>query len=389
MSSEAEALIQRVRDLAPEIAKRAAEIENARELPADLLSELTRAGCFRMFVPKSHGGLEVDLVTGLEVLECLARADGATGWTVMIGSETPILLALLSRKRFDEIYSDGPDLIAGGAFAPRGKAERKDHGYQVTGRWAFASGCRHCNWLIGDCVVTENGKPRPGPLPGVPELRTALFPAARVEIIDTWMVNGLRGTGSNDIAVKDLFVPAEDTSDLFFGPSCLPGPLFTEPLIHFVVHMGAVAVGIAQHAIDDIIALAGTNKRRLFASASLIESAVFQNRLGLAETSLRAARSFLRADCEAFWRSSVQSGWLPTGAERERLSATTTWVAQTAAAVVDTCYTAGGGTSPYDSSPLQRHLRDIHTLTQHAALADERFTRAGATLLGREVPFAP
>src|SRR5215469_10859136 len=112
-----------VRDLVPSIRARSAEIESERRLPLDLLDQLTAAGCFRMLTPRSHGGFEIDLPTSMEVIETIAAADGATGWTVMIGSESPMLLALLPRHRFDQIYAEGPDVIIGGGFAPRGQAE--------------------------------------------------------------------------------------------------------------------------------------------------------------------------------------------------------------------------------------------------------------------------
>jgi indole-3-acetate monooxygenase len=133
----------RVKNLAPSITPRASQIEAGRELPEDLLRDLVGAGCFRMFVPHSHGGLEIDLPSSLEILEALARADGSTGWTVMIGAEAVMLLALLPRHRFDALYADGPDLMVAGSFTPRGEAKVTSGGFEVTGRWPFASGCLH------------------------------------------------------------------------------------------------------------------------------------------------------------------------------------------------------------------------------------------------------
>ena len=121
-----------------------------------------------MFVPKSYGGLDVDFPTSMEMIEALAAANGSVGWVVMIGCETPMLLALLSRKHFDSLYANGPDVIIGGAFAPRGTAEMEGGGYRVTGRWGFASGCEHSDWLFGNCIVTEGGQPRAGAIPGAP-----------------------------------------------------------------------------------------------------------------------------------------------------------------------------------------------------------------------------
>jgi alkylation response protein AidB-like acyl-CoA dehydrogenase len=345
------------------------------------------AGLFRMLTPRSHGGLEIDLPLSMEIIETIAAADGATGWTVMIGSETPMLLALLPRNRFDQIYTVGPDVIMGGGFAPRGQAELGDNEYLVNGRWAFASGCQHSSWLIGNCVVTQNGQPRPGLLPGTSEIRAMLFRQDQARIIDTWDVNGMRGTGSHDIEVKNLRAPVEDSLDIFLGSSCVPGPLYKAPVVSFALHIGAVGIGIARHAIADIVGLVQTNKKRLYTAATIADSPLFHYKLAHAETSLRAARELLMAETRAVWESSL-AGQSPTPPEMARIIGSVAWAAQTAASIVDTCYTAGGGTAPYNSSPLQRHLRDIHTLTQHAAVNESMITRAGAFLVGKFPVFA-
>src|SRR5215467_4034788 len=258
-----------VRDLAHSISARSAEIESERRLPHDLLEQLIGAGCFRMLTPRSHGGLEVDLPLSMEIIETIAAADGATGWTVMIGSESPMLLALLPRSRFDQIYLKTPDVILGGGFAPRGQAAAGAGEYLVTGRWAFVSGCQHSQWLVGNCLVTENGRPRPGVVPGSNEIRAMLFRSDQVKIIDTWEVSGLRGTGSHDFEVNNLRVPADDSLDIFQGQSCVPGALYKAPVVSFALHIGAVGIGIASHALADIIALARTNKKRLYTGAAI------------------------------------------------------------------------------------------------------------------------
>jgi indole-3-acetate monooxygenase len=133
MANQAETLLNAVRDIAPKISARSAEIEAGRRLPPELLTDLMSVGVFRMLTPKSHGGTEIDFPGSMEIIETIAEADGATGWTVMIGSETPQLLALLPRHRFDQLYADGPDLIIGGGFAPRGTAELRGDDTSSTG----------------------------------------------------------------------------------------------------------------------------------------------------------------------------------------------------------------------------------------------------------------
>jgi indole-3-acetate monooxygenase len=386
MTTHSTRLLDSIFELAPRISGRSTEIEKGRRVPLDLLGQLKSVGCFRMFTPKSHGGLEIDFPTSMEIIEALAKADGSVGWVVMIGCETPMLLALMSPQRFNELYASGPDVIIGGGFAPRGQAVPQGEQYIVNGRWAFASGCQHAEWLFGNCVVLEDGKPKMGPAPGVPATRAMMFRPDRGAIIDTWSVSGLRGTGSHDIAVENLAIATEDTFDIFGGKSTIPGPCFAEPLLYAALHIGAVGLGIATRAVDEMLDLASTNKQRLYTQSSIANSQLFQYRIGHAETSVRAIRSLLRSEAESVWASACAERPLPP-AERARIMASVTWSAHTAASVVDACYTAGGGTSPYESSPLQRCLRDIHTLTQHAAVAETWLSGAGAALLGNNSGF--
>ncbi|XYI01699.1 acyl-CoA dehydrogenase family protein [Sorangium sp. So ce1128] len=385
-NEDAAKVLQAVRDLAPTISSRSAEIEEARRLPADLLGQLKAAGCFRMFLPRSHGGHEVDLRTGMDALETLARADGATGWTVMIGSESPHLFALLSRERFDAVYSGGPDVIIGGGFNAQGEAHAAEGGYRVTGRWSFASGCEHASWLFGNCVLMDGGRPRMGPAGDVPELRSMLFPASEVRIIDTWSVLGLRGTGSHDIMIEGAFCPAANSFDIFQGQPSIAGPGFVAPVLHFALHMGAVAVGIAQGALDDVVTLARSGKKRLYARAELADSPVFQVHLGRAEMSVRAARALLRDTGDELWDACVNNPGA-AAAMAPRISGALAWVTEVAARAVDTCYQAGGGGVARNASPVQRRFRDIHTFSQHAAAAEGWFGQAGAALLGHATGF--
>jgi alkylation response protein AidB-like acyl-CoA dehydrogenase len=214
-----------------------------------------------------------------------------------------------------------------------------------------------------------------------------IFPAREAQILDTWKVVGMRGTGSHDITVSDVFVPADHTLDIFFGQSSVPGPLFRFPLLEFSLHIAAVALGIAQGALDDLIKFVGTKKQRLYASTSLAETPLVQYRLGHAETTLRAARAFLHAEAGRVWQFAVTGEEVDTGVLTTRILATNSWVAQTCAAIVDTCYTVGGGPSVYESSSLQRRLRDIHTLTQHASLSESALTKNGAVLVGQKASF--
>jgi len=374
-----------VRDLAPEIARRAPEIETARRLPLDLVASLKRAGVFRMLVPRAYGGDEVDFPTSARVLEELAAADGAVGWSAMIGCETAQLFSLLPKASFERVYQGGPDVICAGAFAPEGSADLSDAGLRTRGRWSFASGCQHADWLFGNCVVMENGAPRPGAAPGAPELRCVALPAAQWEIADNWRVLGMRGTGSHDIVLAEQLVPHEQSFVLFGGVPNVAGPLFAAPLVQFSLHIGCVALGIARGALADLEALARGGKRRLYAPSSLGDSPLFQHALGRSALDFEAARALLNARVDEFW-SEAQLG--PVGPERAtHYIAGVAWVVSACAEVASACYRAGGGSALREASPLQRRVRDALTVTQHASVQDTVFTRAGAARIGRDGSF--
>jgi indole-3-acetate monooxygenase len=360
--------------LAPVLGARGDEIEGGRRVPPDLVEELTAAGCFRMLVPRSHGGAELDLPAEMRVIEQLARADGSVGWTVMIGCSAPVLLGKLPRQAFDAVYPESPDVILAGTVNPTGVATPVDGGFAVTGQWSFASGCQHAHWFIAHCVVDDGRQP---------PIRMMVLPAVDVEIKDTWSVSGLCGTGSHDFVVNDTFVPAERSFVLWDQP-CLDVPLLRIPELSLsTLSIGAVAVGVAHGALSEVTDLA-TGKVPMFSSGTLASNPLFQNQVGEADARLRAARALLYADAQTAWEAAV-AGAPFTPDRRARIRATATWVTRTAASVVDMAYTAGGGSSLYSSSPLQRRLRDIHALTQHFGVKLDTFTTAGAVLAGQEV----
>jgi alkylation response protein AidB-like acyl-CoA dehydrogenase len=317
----------------------------------------------------------------MEVLEALAVADGATGWTVMIGAESPQLLSLLPRATYDDVYRDGPDVTVGGSFAPAGEAHVQEGGYVVSGRWPFASGCQLWDWLFVNCAIVEDGEPRMGDDGAV--TRAMLLRAEQVEIEDTWNVLGLRGTGSHHLVLHDAFVPEERTFDIFNGVPCVGG-VARYPIVDFCFHIPSVAIGIAQAALDEVLETART-RRRTSMRSTLAQTPVVQHRLGHAETSLRAARGFLRMEAERVaqaWACGEEPEFLPLLA---RVYANGAWVAQVCTAVVTACFAINGAAGIYDSAALQRRLRDMHTIAQHASLNENSITRAGAALLGEEI----
>lgn len=361
--------------LAGEVRDGAEETEAARRVPDALCAKLRAAGVLRMMVPERLGGLGLDFPATMAVLTRMARADGAVGWTLMIWCESPQLLALLPGSTFESLYAGGPEVLIAGAFAPKGVAAPKQGGLTASGQWGFASGCQHADLLFGNCVIA-------GPdASSAPQLRCVVLPRAQWRILDTWHTSGLRGTGSHDIAIADAFVPDAYTFDLFGGTPCVEDdPAFAAPLMQFSLHIGAVALGIAQGALDDVLALAATGKTRLYGRVPMSRSELFQSRLGRSAAGLRAAEAYLMREARDF-RDGAVSGTLESALSNQILQ-TVTWVSETCVEIVDSCYRAGGGSAIYSGSPLQRRLRDIHTLAQHASVQEGVFANSGAGLLG-------
>src|SRR5438067_10462722 len=368
------------RALGPEIRAAAGRIEHDRRLPLDLVRALTDAGVFRMCVPRSCAGGEADPATMIRVLETIAGADGSAGWSAMIGATSGVAAAYLPIDAAREIYGERQDVVTGGVFAPSGRANAVDGGYRVTGRWPFASGCEHCAWLMGGSVVVENGAPRLLPS-GMPDSRLMLFPATEARIIDTWTVSGLRGTGSHDIAVDDVVVPATHSLSLITDSPVERGPLYAFPVFGLLaLGIAGVALGIARRAVDELVHLA-TGKTPTGSRRVLAERPVVQAQLAEAEAALPAARAFVLDAVEEAWQAATGEGRLEVRHRAPvRLSATHATI--TAARTVDLMYDSGGGTAVYATSPLQRQFRDIHVVTQHMMVAPATLEVTGRILFG-------
>ena len=366
--------LQAARALVRAIGERAAQIEGARRVPRELLDDLVGAGCFRVLVPVSHGGLGADLASAMRVFETLARADASVGWTVMIGASCWCDLVGLPRATFDALFAGRARTITAGVFSPSGSISREGDGYRVTGRWSFASGCEHADWLFGNCIE--------GVVDAHPQLRMAVFSPDQVVIEDTWTVSGLSGTGSHHFRVDGVFVPSDRTLIPLVDEPCIDDVIARIPVPAILsLGIGSIALGIAQGALDDIISLA-VEKTPLLAVSKLAGHAHFQFQLARADTELRAARALLYESAESTWATIAGKSRL-TLEQRARVRAAAVWATSLAAEVVTTAYRAGGGSSVYAESPLQRRLRDINAVTQHFLVRPDTLTTAGAILAGQ------
>ena len=252
-----------------------------------------------MLVPSSLGGGESDPATFVATVEELARRDAAAGWCIAACATSGMVAAYIDEAAAQDVFGAGAS-VSGGVFAPRGTAYHESASYLVTGRWAFASGIDHCDWLMGGCMVFENGT-RKMLGEGRPDIRLALFPASEVEVIDTWSVSGLRGTGSHDMQVHEIRVPADRTTSLLTDKPLERGPLYAFPIFGLLaLSIAGVALGIARAALDDITELAG-GKTPTLSSRRLADRPGTQAAVARAEAAWRAARELLYAEIERGW----------------------------------------------------------------------------------------
>ena len=364
------------------VAARAADTESQRRMPADLAAELAQAGLFRMLVPQSLGGAETDVATLFTTLEQLGRADAATGWCVMIGGTTALISAWLPMEHAREIWAD-PGVITGGVFAPMGRAVVDGADHVVSGRWAWGSGSANCSWLLGGAVIMEGSEMRRLPN-GAPDHRMMVMRRAEVELIDTWDALGMRGTGSGDLAAKDVRVPQGRSVSFITDTPRETGPLYRfAPFGLLALGIAAVASGNALGALDDLKTLAVAKKGQ-GSSRSLAERGVVQADFAVAQADLDAARALVHAEIAAAWER-VVAGDTPDLPSRARLRLAATRLTQVSARVAAKMHELAGGTSVYASHPLNRRFRDAHVATQHVMVAPPTLELAGRVLLGLPV----
>lgn len=365
------------RTIAPQIAARANEIENARRLPPDLAADMARAGLFRLIVPQIYGGPEVSVADLVGAIETVGHADASAGWCMMIAATTALNAAYLPAEFAREIYQDALG-VTGGVFAPLGKAVREGNDYRINGRWAWASGSQHCNWLLGGCLIIEDGAVRTLPNGG-PDHRMVFFPAAQATLIDTWNVTGLKGTGSLDMMVENIVVPIERSVSLIVDKPRVEGPLYAFPAFGMLaLGVAAVALGNARAALEDVMTLAGAKKPQ-GSRRSLAERGHTQMEIAKTTAAIGSARAFLYDAIGEAWRT-AESGASIGLQQRAHLRLAATHAVRVCAESTRTLYDLAGGTAVYLDNPIQRRFRDGHVMTQHIMVQASTYEVIGRAL---------
>jgi indole-3-acetate monooxygenase len=378
------AVISRAEAMRPIVEAAADEIEEKRRLPPALLDKLHEAQLFRLLLPRSFDGFETDPITFFHVIEAISKGDASTAWCLSQAGGCAMSAAYLDPAVAREIFGDDPRAVLAWGPGPRVRAIECEGGYKVTGVWAFASGCRHATWLGAACPIWQaDGSPRLGPR-GRQLERTMLVRASEVEWTDIWNVVGLRGTASDQFALNDFFVRADHSITRDFDKECREnGPLYRMGNgTCYQVGFAGVACGIARSALDGFVDVA-RNKVPRGASKPLRDNAAVQTNLAVAEVNLRAARTYLLQSMAEIWKD-LCAGAMITVEQRIIIRMASTHAIHKAREAVDFAWNAAGATAIFESHPLERRFRDMHTVTQQLQGQLRHFETVGAWMMGAE-----
>ena len=314
-------------------------------------------------------------MTQIGVIETVSRADGSAGWNLMIGIETFGLIGPGFKDRCPELIAD-PMTVMASSTAAVGRAEREGAGWRISGQWQFVSGIHNAQ-LFGATVRLYDGDE-----PAVEGNHYAVVPEGEFEIVDTWHVSGLRGSGSHDVRLDEVFVPDARIIAPIGGNAATTAQLRLPLGNRLAYNKAAVALGIARAGIDAFVALA-VSKQPRFTSRTLRDRPFAQRAIARAEARLIGARAALMELAEASW-STVLAGDTVSLRQRALFHIVASDAARAAVEVVETLCEAAGTSANRLGEPLERIARDVRVVRQHATVAPHLMEDAGRTLLGLE-----
>jgi len=360
-------------ELAAKVAQRVDEIDEGRQIPTDLFRDMAEAGFFKLLVPESLGGAEMQPLVFFEIIRIFAQADASTAWCInqnnIFATDASRMPAETARK----LWADRYCVVTNGPPFEGTKAIQAEGGYLLSGHWDFSSGSSYSTWLAARSPVEgEAGPPR-----------MFLIPKADAMMLDTWQVNGLRGTASFSFELDNIFVEESHT----YFESQVPrddGFLFIIPKIPlFALGFATISVALARACLDDAIKLAARKAQRDVSDAMVNRSTVHRQ-IGEAESSLRAADTYLRGSASDLWNSVCESRQLDM-ARRIDVRMASTYAIRRASQVVDVAYEMFGSDAVFKRNLLQRRYQDMHVIVQQIQGRATNFETAGRYFLGLDV----
>lgn len=375
-------LVQVASKLGSRLSRNINEEENNGRLSSDVVNALREAGFYKLYLPKSLGGLEADPLTVAKVVEEVAFHNTAAGWSLMVANTTQLMLSRLPEKGVEEIFKK-PDVFIAGTVHPPMMAMPTEKGYIINGRNPLVSNVHEAQWLMVLGLVIENGQPKMND--GHPEILGVYMKAGDCKIIDTWQVIGMHATDSNDIEAKDVFVPAHRVCSLM--AEFKPGPHFAKPLYHFPAAGGniacllaPVALAVATNAINELKMIA-SKKTPLGSMVPIKERGVIQRKLGMATALVQSSRAYLHDTISKCWQRVLAKESISLE-EKAELAVAAAHTNQSCVQAVELMFTAAGSTGIYKRSKMAHYLSDAQVLRQHGFMNESRYETAGQVFFG-------
>ena len=375
-------LLLKAREFAPRAREYSVDIDRERRLPASLVAEMRDAGFFHALLPRDVGGQEADPVTAGRIVEEIARGDGSAGWCVMLAAQSCSFAGFIPKQDALEVYGNGG--IVAGTARPIGRAvatKEPADGYIVSGRWPFASGSSHATWFAGECIVYDGEEPRLDDN-GNEVSRMCFFRAAEAQVIDTWDTIGLRGTASNDFSTDGTFVPKSRGFQVIVDKPMHDWPLYKFEPLAFINH-GTHALGVARGAIDSAIDVAMT--KHGWGGVMMKDVPRMQAAIAEAKALVDSAAAYLYDSSWRLWQGAL-SGENDVQL-RGIVRLATSHAMKASLEAVDGLHAAVATTGIFNTSPISRQFRDIHTASAHVMIGTMTIEAAGRVILGGEAGF--
>ncbi len=369
-------ILQDAHDLADLVSTATDRIEAERRIPPDVSNEIADRGFFRLLLPRSLGGAEMEHPDFLKVVRIFAEADASVAWCINQNNVFSTNAVRAPEETAREIWTVQRNVVTNGPPMPQSRADVVEGGYRLSGHWNFSSGFPHATWLAALTPIYRPGDDEPF------ETRTLLIPKHEAKPVDVWQVGGLRGTGSLSFEAEDVFVPAARSYPTN-AKSSEPGPIYVLPTtLMFCSGFATVALGTARAGLDAAIELT-KSKTQHFQQAKMSDLSTTQRMVGQAEAIWNAARAYLNEASLAMWDGAKTNHSL-TMEERINVRLASTHAIRQAAEVVDIAYALCGSSAIFAANPIQRRFQDVHTITQQVQGRLTHYDTAGQHFLDIE-----
>ena len=376
LQTDVDSYIEGAHELADMVREVTDQIEEQRRIPVEVSNEIADRGYFRLLLPRSLGGAELEHPDFRRIVRIFAEADASAGWCINQNNVFSTNAVRVPPETADEIWTVQRNVVTNGPPMPYTRAEVVDGGYRLSGRWNFSSGYPHATWLAALTPVFNPGETEPT------EMRTMLLPKDQADLVDIWHVGGLKGTGSQGFAIEDLFIPAARSYPTT-ASSREPGPMYVIPTtLLFCSGFATVALGNARAGLDAAIDLA-IGKTQQGRESPMRHESTTHRMVGQAEAIWNSARAFLDEAAAAMWQGAKTNLDL-TVEERVGVRLASTHAIRESARVVDIAYTICGSSAIFAVNPIQRRFQDAHALTQQIQGRPTHYDTAGQYYLDLE-----